>query len=102
MDLEETILAEILAILNSFFFDFYQSLECFTIYKTTFISMHTFLNTYKESKTSIIDMVLRIIKNALQSGIVQSSDFEEVELVEKLTPLLTSRSRITLVAKVIS
>lgn len=45
--------------------------------------------------------MLRIIKNMLISGIVKPSDFEDLNLIEAIKPLMTSRNRITVIARII-
>jgi hypothetical protein len=47
-------------------------------------------------------MVLRIIKNSLVAGIIKVSDFENQSFVEELEPIMNSRSRISIIAKIVS
>lgn len=47
-------------------------------------------------------MVLRLLKNAIQSGVVKVSDFENQNLIEELIPLMTSRARISMIGKLLS
>ena len=45
----DKLLQEIVTVINCYFFDFPNSLECFKIYSPTFIQMHFFLQAYKDS-----------------------------------------------------
>jgi hypothetical protein len=47
-------------------------------------------------------MVLRVMLNALNTGIIRASDFENQNLIESFKPLLTSRFRISIISKLIS
>lgn len=47
-------------------------------------------------------MILRIIKNELQSGIAKPSDFENHALIEELGPLMTSRGRVSIISRIIA
>lgn len=47
-------------------------------------------------------MALRIIKNELTSGMAKSTDFDTLDIVDDLGSLLTNRSRIVLVAEIIT
>ena len=73
---DENLLIEIITIINAYFFDFPKAQECFKFYSHTFIQLHFFLVTFKDSKGPLIDMVLRILKNALTAGIIQAADLE--------------------------
>ena len=99
---DEKMLMETITIINSYFFDFPKAQECFKFYSHTFIQLHFFLVTFKDSKGPFIDMVLRILKNALISGIVQAADFEDQNIIEEFIPLMNSKVRISLVAKLLS
>lgn len=98
---DDKLLLEIVTVINCYFFDFPNSLECFKFYSHTFMQMHFFLQTYKESP-QLIDIVLKIIKNSITSGIIKVSDFENQNLIEELEPLMISRSRISIIAKIVS
>ncbi len=63
--------------------------------------MHFFLVTYKDH-AALVDMVLRILKNLLLQDILKASDFQEQKLVEALLPLMTTRCRVSLIAKILS
>lgn len=43
------LLVEIIAIINSYFFDFPKAYECFLFYKSTFVQIHFFLQSYKDT-----------------------------------------------------
>jgi len=47
-------------------------------------------------------MVLRILKNALTSGIIQAADLENQSLIEEFMPLMNSKVRISLISKLLS
>lgn len=47
-------------------------------------------------------MVLRIIRNALLQGIVSIKDFEKQNLIQELSPLMNTRSRISVISKILS
>ena len=47
-------------------------------------------------------MALRIIKNELTSGIMRSSDLETLDFVDDLGSLLTNRSRVVLIAEILT
>ncbi len=97
----DKLLQEIVTVINCYFFDFPNSLECFKIYSPTFIQMHFFLQAYKDSP-QLVDIVLKIIKNSITFGIVKVSDFENHSLIEELEPLMNSRSRISIIARIVA
>ncbi len=72
---DDKLLLEIVTVINCYFFDFPKSLDCFKFYSSTFMQMHFFLQTYKASP-QLIDIVLKIIKNSITSGILKVTDFE--------------------------
>lgn len=100
-EVDDKLLLEIITIINCYFFDFPKVFECFTLYKSTFVQMHFFLDTYKD-KTSLVDMVLRILKNGLCCGVIKPTDFENQNMIESLKPLMTTRYRIQIIAKIIA
>jgi hypothetical protein len=94
------LLSEVVTIINCYFFDFPKAFDAFHCYKQSFVEMHLLLSTYKDAP-QLVDIVLRIIKNMLISGIVKPSDFEGLDLILAIKPLMTSRNRITVIARII-
>ena len=47
-------------------------------------------------------MILRVVRNELQSGLVKSADFENQALIDELAPFMTSLARISLIAKIVA
>ncbi len=47
-------------------------------------------------------MALRILKNELSSGVTRASDLETLDLVDDLASLLTNRSRVLLIAEILT
>ena len=47
-------------------------------------------------------MALRILKNELTSGITRASDLETLDFVDDLGSLLTNRSRVLLIAEILT
>jgi hypothetical protein len=47
-------------------------------------------------------MILRVIKNELQSGIAKPQDFENQPIIEELGLHMTSRGRVSIIAKIIA
>lgn len=63
------VLLEILAIINSFFFDFDRAKDSLKCYTPNLVQIHTFLPMYSEIPL-LTDMILRVIKNQLSSDLV--------------------------------
>ena len=47
-------------------------------------------------------MALRIIKNELASGITRAADLEALDFVDDLGLLLTNRSRVVMIAEILT
>ncbi|CDW81757.1 armadillo repeat-containing protein [Stylonychia lemnae] len=101
-ELDDKILKEIITSINCYFFNFPQAQECFKFFSSTFVQMHFFLTTYKDSSPQFIDMVLRIIRNSLVSGIVKAKDFENQNLILELGTFLNTKVRISLIAQILT
>ena len=56
---------------------------------------------YKDN-SQLIDMVLRILKNLLITGIVKPHDFLDQSLIESLLPLMVNKCRISIIARILS
>ena len=63
--------------------------------------MHFFLSTYKDSSPQLIEVILRIIRNALQSEIVKPKDFENQQIIQELTPFMNTKGRVMIIAKIV-
>ena len=97
-------LTEIMGILNSFFFLFPRALEIFKYYSQAFANIRSFIRISNQSlyPSQLIDMALRVIKNEFNSGITKTADLDGVEIIDDLGSLLTNRSRIVLVAEILT
>eukprot|EP00347_Sterkiella_histriomuscorum_P015675 403356120 len=98
----DKVLQEIITLINCYFFDFPQAIDCMKMYNTTFIQMHFFLSTYKDGSPQLIDIVLRILRNALLHDIVKAKEFENQNVIKELAPLMTTKSRVMIIAKIVS
>lgn len=103
-DTPHDLLIEIMGILNSYFFDFPRSLEIFKYYTQAFVNVRNILRVSNQRlyPDQLIDMALRIIKNELASGITRSADLETLEFVDDLGLLLTNRSRVVMIAEILT
>jgi hypothetical protein len=103
-DTPHDLLIEIMGILNSYFFDFPRSLEIFKYYTQAFVNVRRILRVSNQRlyPDQLIDMALRIIKNELASGITRSADLETLEFVDDLGLLLTNRSRVVMIAEILT
>jgi hypothetical protein len=50
----------------------------------------------------LLDLSLRIIRNELDSGLIKSSDFEDLDIIDDLAALMTNRSRVLLIAEILN
>jgi len=50
----------------------------------------------------LLDLSLRIIRNELDSGLIKSSDFEDLDIIDDLAALMTNRSRVLLIAEILT